>query len=125
MIVSGTATAARGAGQDVEDDVGGVDTFAQRFCAGRLDRRQPIAQHRCEDIDHLPIAVIRAGELAADPIERGWQHPVLERRTVPQRPGLPRQHRHVVPGIVGRLIAAEAAAMIAASGPRRSSIRSA
>ena len=46
------------AGKDVEDDVGGVDTMGDRFGAGGLDRRQPIAEHRGEDVDHLPIAIV-------------------------------------------------------------------
>ena len=112
MIVIGAGRLAA-PGQDVEDDVGGVDVLAQRFRAGRLHRRQPVAQHGGEDVDHLPIAILGAGELAADPVERGRQHPVLERRAVPQRPRLAGQHRHVVPGIEDRLVAAEAAAMLA------------
>ena len=34
------------------------------FGAGGLDRRQPIGEHRGEDIDHLPIAIVGAGEFA-------------------------------------------------------------
>ena len=90
-----------------------MDALAQRLGAGRLDRGQPVAQHRGEDVDHLPVAIVGAGELAAHPLQAGRQHPVLERRAVPQRPGLAGQHRHVVPGIVDRLVAAEAAAMLA------------
>ncbi len=30
-------------GEDVEDDVGGVDAFAQRLRAGRFDRAEPVA----------------------------------------------------------------------------------
>ena len=52
------------ADQDVENDVGGVDAVGDRFGAGRLDRRQPVGEHRGEDIDHLPVAVVDAGELA-------------------------------------------------------------
>jgi len=40
------------AGQDVEDDVGGVDALRDRFGAGRFDRRQPVGEHRGEDVDH-------------------------------------------------------------------------
>jgi hypothetical protein len=39
--------------------------------AGGLDRRQPIGEHRGQDIDHLPIAVIDAGKLAPDTIHGG------------------------------------------------------
>src|SRR5271154_4279882 len=52
------------ASEDVEDDVGGVDTLGDRLRAGCLDRRQPVAEHRGKDVDHLPIAVVDAGELA-------------------------------------------------------------
>ena len=52
------------AGEDIEDDVGGMDPVAECFGAGRLDRRQPVGEHRGQDIDHLPVAVVDAGELA-------------------------------------------------------------
>ena len=87
--------------------------WLQRFGAGGLDRRQPVGQHRGQDVDHLPIAVVGAGELAADPSSRGRQHPVLERRAIAQGAGLAGQHRHVVPGIVDRLVAPEGARMLA------------
>ena len=45
-------------GEDVEDDVGGVDTLGDRLGASGLDRRQPVGEHRGEDVDHLPIAVV-------------------------------------------------------------------
>ena len=69
MIVIGAARLARRA-RMLRIDVGGVDALAQRLRAGRLDRRQPVAQHRGEDVDHLPVAVVGAGELAPDPLER-------------------------------------------------------
>src|SRR3954471_10014520 len=46
------------------------------------------------------------------PIAPG-QLPVLERRAVTQCPRLARQHRHIVPGIVDRLAAPEAATVLA------------
>ena len=52
------------AGQDVEDDIGGMDTVADSLGTGRLDRRQPVGEHRGENVDHLSIAVVIAGELA-------------------------------------------------------------
>ncbi|SFN03347.1 hypothetical protein SAMN05192568_11155, partial [Methylobacterium pseudosasicola] len=58
-------------GEDVEDDIGRVHALAQRFGTGGLDRAQPVAQHGGEDLDHLPVAVGRAGELASDPVEGG------------------------------------------------------
>ena len=51
------------AGENVEDDVGGVDAVGERFGTGRLDRRQPVSEHRDQDVDHLPIAVIGPGQL--------------------------------------------------------------
>ena len=49
------------AGENVEDDVGGVDAVGERFGAGCFDRRQPVGEHRDQDVDHLPIAVIGPG----------------------------------------------------------------
>ena len=67
-------------GENVEDDVGRMDALGECLMAGGLDRRQPVGQHRGEDFDHLPIAVVRTGELAPDPVEPRRQHPILERR---------------------------------------------
>ena len=80
--------------------------------AGGFDRRQSIGQHGGQDGDHLAIAVIGPGELAPHPLQRRRQHPVLERRAVAQRAGLAGQNRHVMPGIVDRLAASEAAAHV-------------
>jgi hypothetical protein len=66
------------------------------------DRRQPVSEHRVEDVDHLPIAVIGTGELAPHALHRGRQHPVLERCIVAQGAGLASQHGHVVPRVVDR-----------------------
>ena len=52
------------------------------------------------------------GEPGPQAAERVGQLPVLEGRAVPQRPGLPRQDRHVMPRIVGDLTAPEAAGML-------------
>ena len=49
----------------------GVDAVVDRLSAGGLDRRQPIGEHRGQDIDHLPIAVIDAGKLAPDTVHGG------------------------------------------------------
>ena len=99
------------AGQDVENHIGRMHAVADGLGAGRLDRRQPIGKHRGEEVDHLSIAVVSVGELAPHPFHRGWQNPVLEWRTVAQSAGLACKHRHVVPGIVDRLPAAEGASM--------------
>ena len=36
-----------------------MDALAQRLGAGGLDRGQPVAQHRAEDLDHLAVAIRR------------------------------------------------------------------
>ena len=59
------------ASQDVENDVSGMDAVTKRFGTGGFYRRQTFGQHRVEDIDHLPVAVISAGEFAPDPLDRG------------------------------------------------------
>ena len=59
------------AGENVEDDVGGVDAVGECLGAGGLDRWQPVGEHCGEDVDHLPIAVVGAGELAPHALHRG------------------------------------------------------
>src|SRR6267142_1308507 len=46
-------------------------------------------------------------------LQAGRQRPILKWRSVAQRAGLPGEHRHVMPGIIDRLAAAETAAMLA------------
>ena len=50
--------------QDVEDDVSRGDAMGDGLAAGCVDRGQPVGQHRGENVDHLPIAVVSAGEPA-------------------------------------------------------------
>jgi hypothetical protein len=95
------------AGQDVEHDIGGVDALGDRFGAGGLDRWQPIGEHRGEDVDHLPIAVVGTGELALYALHRGREDPVLEGGAVAQGAGLAGEHRHVMPGVINRVATAE------------------
>ena len=102
---------------DVEHDISGMDTVSDRLGTGRFDSRQTIGQHRVEDIDHLPIAIVGAGELASDPLDRGRQHPVLEGRTVAQGAGFASQHWHIVPGIIGRLAASKGSRMLSNNAP--------
>src|SRR5205814_9312450 len=99
--------------QDVENDIGGVDPIAERLAASRLHRGKPVGQHRRENLDHLTVAVIRALQLMPHPRQTDRQRPILERGSVPERAGLPGEHRHVMPGIVDRLAATEAARVIA------------
>jgi len=54
--------------------MGASASSASGLVAGGLDRRQPVAQHRSEDFDHLPVAVVRAGELPPDAVQRRRQH---------------------------------------------------
>ena len=95
--------------QDVEHDVAAAQPGRQRLGTGRLDRIEPGLGHRRQDVDELAIAVVMAGQPAADLRQRRRQVPVAERVAVAQRAGLPGQHRQVMPGIVGGLAAAEAA----------------
>jgi thiamine monophosphate kinase len=81
--------------------------------AGRLDRGQAIGQHGAQDGHHLAVTAGRLGELAAHPLERRRQQPGLERGAIPERARFARQHRHIVPGIVHGLAAAEDAAVLA------------
>src|SRR6266516_2034300 len=76
------------------------------------DGRQPVGEHRREDVDHLPIAVVDGRELAPHTLHGGRQHPILEGGTVAQGTGLAGEYRHVVPGVVDRLAAAERAGML-------------
>jgi hypothetical protein len=73
--------------------------------ASGLDCRQSVGKHHGEDVDHLPIAVVGAGQLAPHALHGGWQHAVLEGRAITQGAGLAGEHRHVVPRIVDGLAA--------------------
>ena len=74
----------------------------------RLDRLQPVLLNRREDPHELPVTVVATRQPGPYAAERAGQLPALEGRAVPQRTGLPRQDRHVVPRIVGDLAAPEA-----------------
>ena len=103
--------------ENVEDDVSGVDALDDRLSAGGFDRRQSVGEHRGEDVDHLPIAVIDASELAPYALHRGWQHPILEGSAVAQGAWLAGEHRDVVPRVVERIPAAERAGMFGDDPP--------
>ena len=49
-------------GEDVEHHVGAAGAAVERLGTGRLDRFQPVLQHRREDLDELPVAVVVARE---------------------------------------------------------------
>ena len=74
-----------------------------------LDWRQAVVQNSIENLHHLPVAISRSAQLLTDTPERTRQDPGLEWRTIAQRAWLARQHGNVVPGIVDRLLAPEAA----------------
>jgi hypothetical protein len=89
-----------------------MNIVGERLGASGIDRRQAVVERRREDFHHLPVAVVGAGELFPDLLDRRWQQPILERGAVAQRARLFRQHRNVMPGIVGRLAAAKAARVL-------------
>ena len=94
-----------------------MDAVGECLGAGGLDRRQPVGEHRGEDVDHLPIAVVGAGELAPHALHRGREHPVFEGSAVALGAGLASKHRHVVPGVVARVATAERAGMLGDDPP--------
>src|ERR671912_583987 len=112
-------------GEDVQDHHRPVDPLTQRLLAGGLDRGQAVAQDGGEDVDELAVAIGGADELAADPLQPGGQHPVLERRAVAQGSRLTGKDGDVVPRIADRPVAPEPAGMLADTRPSwRISIRS-
>lgn len=93
--------------QDVEHDIGGMDAMTEGFGTGGFHRRQTVSQHRVEDVDHLPIAIVGAGKPTPDPLDRGRQHPVFEGSTVAQGAGFAGEHRHIMPRVVDGIAAAK------------------
>src|SRR3954453_8141526 len=89
-----------------------MNAMSDRLGAGCFDGRQAVGQNRVEDVDHLPIAIVGTGELAPYTFDRSRKNPVLEGSAVAQGAGLARQHRHVMPGIVDGIAAAERASML-------------
>ena len=87
---------------------GAAGAAVERLGTGRLDRLEPVLQHRREDPHELPVAVVVAGEPGPHAAQRAGQLPAFEGRTIAQRAGLPCQDRHVVPRLVGDLAAPEA-----------------
>ena len=84
-----------------------MDALIEGFAAGRLDRLKSVIADAAQDLNHLPIAVIAALQLAPDCGHGRWQHPVLERRPVPQGSGFACQNRHIMPWVIDGLAAAE------------------
>jgi len=106
-------------GQDVDDDIGGMNAVRQGLDAGRIDREQSVRQHSGEDLHHLTVTVIAAAQFAPDPIQPRRQGPIPEGRSIPECAGLSRQNRHIMPGIERRLAAPEAARMLGNDGTKR------
>lgn len=99
--------------EDVDDDRGGVDALVEGLATGGLDGGQPIGGNAAQDLHHLPVAVVRALQLAPDCRHRRRKHPVAEGRSVPEGPGLARQDRHVVPGVVHGLPSSKGPSVLA------------
>ena len=97
--------------ENVNDDVGGMDALGQGFGAGAFDGGQTVAEHGGENFDHLPVAGVGAGKFTPYALQIGGQHPILERRSIPQSARLTRKNRHVMPGIEDRRAASEGARM--------------
>ena len=60
-------------GQDVEHHVGAAGAAGKRLGASRLDRLQPVLQHRRENLDELPVAVVVGRQPGPQATERVGQ----------------------------------------------------
>ncbi len=89
-----------------------MDALIECLPAGSLDRLQAVVADAAEDLDHLPITIIAALQLAPDRRHRRGQHPVLERGAITQRTRFARKNRHIMPWVIGGLAAAEDARML-------------
>ena len=59
-----------------------MDALIEGFAAGCLDSLQPIVANAAQDLDHLPITIIAALQLAPDRSHGRWEDPVSERGTI-------------------------------------------
>lgn len=84
-----------------------MDVVGKCFGTGRLYGFQTIAEHGCQDIDHLPVAAGLAFQLAPDTTQCCWQLPALERCAIAQSARFAGQNRDVVQGIVDGLATPE------------------
>ncbi len=89
-----------------------MDALIHGFPTGGFDSLQPVIANTGQDLDHLPVTIIAALQLAPDRGHGGRQNPVLERGAIPQSTRFARQNRHIVPGIIDRLAPAEAARVL-------------
>ncbi len=98
--------------QNVDDDRGGMDALVKSFSTGGFDGDQAITGHAAEDLNHLAVTVIAALQLAADPGQGGWQHPIPERGTIAQSAGFASQNTDIVPRVIDRLTSPVDAGMV-------------
>jgi len=94
-----------------------MDALIKGFAAGGFNGHQAIIANAAQDLDHLPVAIIAALELAPDRGHRRRQDPILERGTITQCSGFACQNRHIVPGVVDSLIPPEGPCMLANDHP--------
>jgi hypothetical protein len=104
-------------GENVDDDIGGMDALGQGLSTGGFDGGQAIAEHGSKNLDHLPVAIVAASELTPEPLQIGREHPVLEWSPVPQSARLAGEDRHVMPGIVDCRAAAKGTGMVGDDTP--------
>ena len=90
-----------------------MDALIHGFAAGGFDGLQSVIGHAAQDLNHLPVAIIAALQLAPDRGHGGREYPVLERRTIAQSPGFASQNRHIVPWVIDRLAPPKGAGMFA------------
>ncbi len=87
-----------------------MDALAERLRAGGFHRGQTVLDDGGQNLDHLSIAIIAAGELAPHALDRSRQHPVLERRAF-RSARASRENWHIMPGIEDRRAAPEGPSM--------------
>jgi hypothetical protein len=94
-----------------------MDALIESFATGSFDGLKPIVRHLGQDLDHLPVAIIAALQLAPFSLRRsaghgGRQDPVLEGCAVPQGAWFARQNRDIVPRVTSRLASSKGASVI-------------
>ena len=90
-----------------------MDALIHGLAAGGFDGLEPVIGHAAQDLDHLPVAVIAALQLAPDRGHGGRKHPVLERSSIAQCSRFACQNRHIMPRIIDGLASPEGAGMLA------------
>jgi hypothetical protein len=90
-----------------------MDALIHGLAASSFDSLQPVIGHAAQNLDHLPVTVIAALQLAPDRGHGGRKHPVPERSAIAQRARFACQNRHIVPRVIDRLATPEGAGMFA------------